>query len=445
MFQACCIGVSMLTLDRKKFLLFISAVVIAINIARCPELLLDPRFFAEEGTTYFSGAFQKSFFANIFSAHYGYYTLYNQLATSLATLAPLENAPLVTTIMSLLVQVGISLYVLWGELPLVDKLWQKTVLALAIPLVSWPGHWLTIIGTQSWFGVGTFLLLVSSNRCKRSLCYTVRVGYLLIAGLTGVVSCFMAPAYLWRAFREKSREFLAYAIILFSCLSVHAGLLLAAFQSQSPEISGRFIFNSFGTMIGKTIVYQFAVPFTGRGIFEQQFMVNIGTIIKTAIEDSFGVYLLIYDHFIIPLLIGITVISVTAVVIWQNRSKIEVQILSLALITVSILSNLCSVNSAGGPRYYFIPSLIMLTLYICLIDLKSCRPIVLATGLLVLTTFVGNGYEYRSIMNKQAFNPEYPSWRTEVALWRMTPSYQMSIWPAPWKMNLDKRYTRQES
>jgi uncharacterized membrane protein YobD (UPF0266 family) len=435
----------MLTLDRKKFLLFISAVVIAINIARCPELLLDPRFFAEEGTTYFSGAFQKSFFANIFSAHYGYYTLYNQIATSLATLAPLENAPLVTTIMSLLVQVGISLYVLWGELPLVDKLWQRTVLALAIPLVSWPGHWLTIIGTQSWFGVGTFLLLVSSNRCKRSLCYTVRVGYLLVAGLTGVVSCFMAPAYLWRAFREKSREFLAYAVILFSCLSVHAGLLLAALQSQSQEISGRFIFNSFGTMIGKTIVYQFAVPFTGRGIFEQQFIVNIGTIIKTAIEDSFGVYLLIYDHFIIPLLIGITVISVTAVVIWQNRSKIEVQILSLALITVSILSNLCSVNSAGGPRYYFIPSLIMLTLYICLIDLKSCRPIVLATGLLVLTTFVGNGYEYRSIMNKQAFNPEYPSWRTEVALWRMTPSYQMSIWPAPWKMNLDKRYTRQES
>lgn len=445
MLLAYCFGEQMLTLNRKKFLLFISVLVIAINIVRCPELLLYPRFFAEEGTTYFSGAFQKSFLANIFSAHYGYYTFYNQIATSLATLAPLENAPLVTTLMSLLVQVGISLYVLWGELPLVDTPWRRTVLALAIPLVSWPGHWLTIIGTQCWFGVGTFLLLLSSNRCKRLACYTVRAGYLLVAGLTGVVSCFMAPAYLWRAFREKSREFLAYAAILFSCLTLHAGLLLAALQTQSPEISGRFIFNSFGTMLGKTIVYQFAIPFTGRGIFEQQFMVNIGTSIKTAVEDVFGVYLLIYDHFIVPLLIGITVILVTAAVIWQNRAKLEVQILSVALIVVTILSNLCSVNSTGGPRYYFIPSLIILTLYICIVDLKSYRPIVLATALLVFTTFLGNGFEYRSIMQKQAYKPEYPAWRGEVALWRTNPSYQMNIWPAPWKMNLDKSYPRQES
>jgi len=434
----------MLTWDRKKFLLLVSVVIIAINIVRCPELLLNPRFFAEEGTTYFSGAFQKSFLANIFSAHYGYYTLYNQIATSLATLAPLENAPLVTTMMSLLVQVGISLYVLWGELPLIDALWKRVVLALAIPLLAWPGHWLTIIGTHCWFGVGTFLLLMSSSRCKKFCCYTARVVYLMIAGLTGVVSCFMAPAYLWRGFMEKSKEYIAYAAILSVCSLVHIGVLLEALQSQSAEVSNRFISASFGTMLGKTIVYLFAVPFTGRRIFEQQFIAMLGINLKAAIENLFGVNLLIHDLFIIPIIIGIALILLTAVIIWKNRTKLEVQVLAVALVVVTALSNLCSINSTGGPRYYFIPSLILLTLYICMLNVRSYRPMVLATVLLLVTTFLGNGYEYRSIMRKDAFKNEYSNWRTEVGLWRTTPSYQMNIWPTPWKMKLDKSPYRRE-
>jgi len=435
----------MLAMDRKKFLVLISAMVIALNIVRCPELLLYPRFFAEEGATYFSGAFQKSFLANIFSAHYGYYTLYNQIATSCAKLAPLEYAPLVTTLMSLFVQIGISLYVLWGELPLLDTLWRRTFLALAIPLISWPGHWLTIIGTQCWFGAGTFLLLLSANRSGYLYSYAAKAGYLLLAGLTGVVSCFMVPVYLWRSIREKSREFFAYAAILFLCLLVHTGVLFEALLSRSPELSGRFINNSFAAMLGKTVVYQFAVPFTGRGFYEQQFLVAIGARIKTTVENIFSVYLLIHDLFIIPVIIGLAVIMMTIIIIWQNRSRLEVQLITFALITVSILSNLCSVNSTGGPRYYFIPSLILLTLYIGITDLKSYRPLVAAASLLVMTTLLGNGYEYRSIMRKQAYRPDYPDWRSELVLWKMDPAYQINIWPSSWKMNLDKRFTHTET
>jgi len=435
----------MLAAARDKLLLFVSAVVIALNVARCPELLLYPRFFAEEGTTYFACAFQKSFVSNLFSAHYGYYTLYNQLATSFAKLAPLEHAPLVTTLMSLLVQVGISLYVLWGELPLLETLWRRTVLALAIPLISWPGHWLTIIGSQCWFAAGAFLLLLSMNRSKNIFSYAARGGYLVLAGLTGVISCFMAPAYLWRSFREKSREYLAYASILFLCLIVHAGVLLESMLTRSTELSGRFIFNSFATMLGKTVVYQFAIPFTGRGFFEQRFLVVLGSRIRETVESIFGVQLFIYDLFIIPLIIGLTIIMITAAIIWQNRSRLEVQTMTIALITVSILSNLCSINSTGGPRYYFIPSLILLTLFIVITEMKSIRPIIAAAAFLVFTTLLANGYEYRSIMSQQAYNPDYPDWRAELVVWKTTPSYQINIWPHPWKMTLGKRFTPPET
>ena len=435
----------MLSSNRKQFLLMISIVVIALNFVRCPDLLLNPRFFAEEGSTYFSCAFQKSFLANIFSAHYGYYTLYNQIATSFATLVPLEYAPLVTTLMSLLVQVGISLYVLWGELPLFDTPWRRAVLALAIPLISWPGHWLTIIGTQCWFGAGTFLLLLTSGSSRKLSGYVCRAGYLILAGLTGVLSCFMIPAYLWRAAREKSGEFFGYAAILFFCLLVHIGVLLDALHSRSPELSTRFIFNSFETVLGKTVVYQFAIPFTGRGIYEQQYLVDIGSDIKNVVENFFGINLFIFDQFIVPVIIGLAIIMLTAFIIWLNRSRHEVQVMAVALISVSILSNLCSVNSAGGPRYYFIPSLILLALFMCIHEMKSYRPVVAATALLVVTTLLGNGYEYRSIMYKQAYSPDYPDWRAELELWRMTPSYQINIWPKSWKMNLDKRGNNSET
>lgn len=424
----------------KKLLLLISALVIALNILRCPELLLYPRFFAEEGSTYFSCAFQKSFIANIFSAHFGYYTLYNQLATSCANLAPLEYAPAVTTLMSLLVQIGISLYVLWGEFPLLDTLWRRTVLALAIPLISWPGHWLTIIGAQCWLGVGTFLLLLSAGGNKKLYAYAARAAYLLISGLTGVVSGFMFPAYLWRAIKEKSREFFAYAALLFLCLLVHAGVLLSALHSDSPELDGRFISSSITTMLGKTVVYQFAVPFTGRGFYERQDLVDFGAYIKAAAENLFSIRLLIHDLFMVPVMIGVAVILLTAVIIWQNRARLDVQLIAIALLTVSILSNFCSANSSGGPRYYFIPSLILLTLYTGIKELKCYRPIITATCLLVATTLLANGYEYRSIMTRQAYRPDYPDWRRELALWRVTPAYQLNIWPTSWKMSLDKHH-----
>lgn len=317
----------MLAFDRKIHLLFLSALVTTLNLVRCPELLLSPRFFAEDGTTYFVGAYQNSFIANVFTAYYGYYTLYNQLATSLASLAPLEHAPLVTTLMSLFIQIGISLYVLWGDLPLIDTPCRRAALALAIPLVSWPGHWLTIIGSQCWLGAGTFLLLLGAGRNGQIRSIATRGAFLLLAGLTGVISCFMIPAYLWRAIRERSTEFFTYAGILLSCLLVQGGVLLASLLSRSPELSGRFIPNSLETMLGKTVVYLFAIPFTGRELFERRPLVETGSVIRSALENRFRVNILINDLFMIPVIVGLSVFAMTTFIIWQNRTRLEVQLM----------------------------------------------------------------------------------------------------------------------
>jgi hypothetical protein len=420
---------------RRAICVAFSAVVIGLTIGRCPELLLHPRFFAEEGTTYFSSAYRTSFLANIFSAHYGYYTFYNQLATSLATLVPLDQAPLVTTLMALLVQVGVSVYVLWGDLPLAT-LPRRCALAVALPLIAWPGHWLTIIGSQCWLGAGAFLLLISgANGGFRAR--LARGGYLLLAGLTGVVSCFLAPAYLLRGFRQRSREFLLYGALLAACLPVHALVLLRALRSRSAELSCRFIDTDFCAMIGKTLVYLFAVPFTGRSVYEQPLLANAGAAFTGGFEAAWGVRLPVHDLFVVPLAVGSAVLFLTGVLIVRNRARLEVQVMTLALVTVTLLSNLCSVNGVGGPRYYFIPSLILLTLLLVSRPPARLRVVHLAVAILVAATLVGNGTEFRSVMGRQAYDPAYPDWQSELQLWRTSPSYQLHIWPTPWTMNLE--------
>jgi len=267
----------------------------------------------------------------------------------------------------------------------------------------------------------------------------------VLVGLTGVVSCFMIPAYLWRAVRERSTEFFAYTGILLSCLLIQGGVLLAAMLSRSPEVSGRFMSNSIDAMLGKTVVYQFAIPFTGRWLFEQKSLVHAGFRIRSALENIFGVEILIHDLFMIPILVGLGICAMTAFIIWKNRFRLEIQLIAVSLVTVSILSNICSINSTGGPRYYFIPSLMLLTLYICTREMKNCRPVAMATALLVLTTLLANGLEYRAVMAKQAYNPDYPDWREEVETWKNSPSYRLGIWPSDWKITLDRRPGRSDT
>ena len=76
---------------------------------------------------------------------------------------------------------------------------------------------------------------------------------------------------------------------------------------------------------------------------------------------------------------------------------------------------------------------ILLTLYIGVKELKCHKPVVGATALLLVTTFVGNGYEYRSIMYKQAYKSDYPDWRTELVEWKKSPTYQINICLQPGK------------
>src|SRR5687767_8893606 len=84
----------------EKHVLFFTA--LALAILRAPHYLTNPRFWAEEGREFFSFAFENSWAETLTLTKFGYYSIFNNGAALLAdTLVPLEQAPLVTTLLSL--------------------------------------------------------------------------------------------------------------------------------------------------------------------------------------------------------------------------------------------------------------------------------------------------------------------------------------------------------
>src|SRR5512133_505488 len=103
---------------------------LAVAVARCPQLLASPRFWAEEGRDYFAYAFAHGPLAGLLASHLGYYALVTNASAALASVVPLEHAPLVTTAIALLVQLAVSALVLTS----VSSLWCGGAATLAIAL-----------------------------------------------------------------------------------------------------------------------------------------------------------------------------------------------------------------------------------------------------------------------------------------------------------------------
>lgn len=129
--------------------------IIAISILRKPQLMYQPRFYAEEGQAFFSFAYNNSFIDYLLTPMFGYYALYNVIATALASKFPLEIAPLITIYESLVVQIIVSSYVIWCDISILNTNLKRFMVAISFPLLCPSQIWLTTIGVQYWLCILT--------------------------------------------------------------------------------------------------------------------------------------------------------------------------------------------------------------------------------------------------------------------------------------------------
>ena len=402
--------------------------VILLIVWRCPAFLVEPRFWAEEGKYYFATAYNTGFWHGMFAQHFGYFSFVPNAATAIATLFPLELAPLFTTYTAGVFQLLACSLVIFGKSPFWDTVPRKLLVAGGILLLS-PGEvWLTTICTQYWLSIAAFLLLlepVTPAGSLRRWCYR---SCLLTAGLTSVTSCFLTPLYLLKAVRNRERELFVQVSILGAATLLQLGVLLLSLGNES-HLNARFGGNDFSLV--KLTLLQVVWPFIGRPVFDSGVVISL--------DEWFfekGLYLSAMPRFS-EVLCTIGILGFVMVLAWYYRKERERQLIAGAFLLTVVLSTLLSIRMASSPRYVFAPSVMLLVLFVGELDLQMAM-VRKMCAVALLAVFIVSGMA--NFRRGVYYNTYWPQWTEEVAVWRAQPGYELQIWPqfrnAHWTMEL---------
>jgi hypothetical protein len=216
-------------LSRNTIAWLVLILVAILVFIREPRYFLQPRFWAEEGTLHFAFSYSHPWFVALFQPQVGYLNFWPNLATLLSTLVALENAPLITTLMALLVQLILVALILWSKSPLWDNWARKlpgVAIVLFVPLTT--EVWLNSVTSYTFLAVVTFFILLVEPPAQIQRWFYRFL--LVIGGLTGTLSCFLIPLFAYRAWAERDRERWLQLILLTVC-AILQGILIINYKS----------------------------------------------------------------------------------------------------------------------------------------------------------------------------------------------------------------------
>jgi hypothetical protein len=426
------------TLGKKSFPYLLSLLAILIMYFRNTRYFFEPRFWAEEGTVHFVFSYSHNWFLALFQPQVGYLNFWPNISTLLATLPPLKDAPLVTTITAMIVQIIPILIILWSKSSVWTN-WYRKLLGIStflfLPLTN--EVWLNTINSFTYFAVIIFLILLEEspeNPVRRWLYRTL----LILGGLTGTLSCFLIPLFLFKAIDEKKKERLVQTLLLIACAIVQV-YLIYTFQDQG-NINQRFHIVGFSTL-GVTIWTQ-SLGFFMFGLDKASEWSSL--LFKIADTD--------YQKFIV---IGrILLISEIGIfILLTSNLSLKQRILFgsgygilmiLPMIFSIIQYKFLLVLTGLHQRLFFAPNILLG--WMLLLGIKFSKDKLLSFSNLVsllCVAVIGAGV-FWGIMNYSkawSFAEYWPDWKVEVATWQSNPKYYLKIQPEGWVVILPKQQT----
>ncbi len=385
---------------------------------RAPSLLLRPRFWAEEGSIYFAFAYchahTSSWYQALIFDFRGYFALWPNLVTTVAAnVAPLERAPLVTTLFAFAVQLIPIGIIVWSRSDFWRSPTRKTLGVLIALFAPLSGElWLNTINSQFYFSLIAFLLLLEGAPATPGRSWLGRI-LLALGGLTGPVSCFLTPLFVARLWFERRREGLVQAVILAACSLIQ--LVSITRVSALGDRAADFVLETL-----PPIVWVQSVGMVLLGLGGSRELAE--TLAALRERGLYGVGALL-------LLAG------TLATLWGLAARLpkphRVYLLGsyLLLILVPLLGRpaiwgLMASRVGYGQRYFLVPNMVFLLLIAANVSTNDgrhrvrsavCAMLVLWSLYLALLTFRQVGIVH----------PSWPDWREEVATWREDPRHEL--------------------
>lgn len=214
--------------------------IMGVFVARIPDALLRPQFWAEDGKVFFHDAYCLGT-AAVFKPYNGYHNLVQRMTA----LAAGSFAPLHAPALYLTVAIALTALVLWLILSPRLPLPFKPFLALMVVLSPHGSEVYATLTNINWLLPLGALAIVMMPPDSRTAILAGELLYLLLACLSGPVVLLLLPAVLfqlWRSWPEPSsrnRLLLIIAVMVLAA-SVQASALLSSGKMavSSPTVSG---------------------------------------------------------------------------------------------------------------------------------------------------------------------------------------------------------------
>ena len=391
-------------------------------LARLPNVILEGRFFGEEGSNFFAYAWHMPWQDALLHPLGGYLNIVASGSTLLAKALvtsgwlSLEKAPYVTILIALFFQCCPAALILSANDSWLKPWWAKPMALLMLatpPMVE--EVWLHSLHSQFHLAVCVALIIACRVPQKGR---GWRLALLGLAPLTGPAAIVLLPLLALRAAVERKAARLLQA----AALAAGSALQLLVFYTPSPVRSFHLDLNSIAAIL---TVRHIALPFgtpvlalaTGEGLIP-------------AFQAGETVWW--------PLALCVVLFGGLGLVMLQRWKEppVWLAVAALMLAGASYFGALNPVvellDTFRGERYTYTPQVLLNLSLLALATTREgwVRKVAMALSLWLVAVGIA------IFPHKTPITEKGPNWSSEVRQWRQDPNHQLELWPEGWYADL---------
>ena len=405
----------------KNYKIFLLIFFLLLIYYRSPYIFNNGRFVAEEGSFWFRNTYLFGPIKGLTQIFYGsgYFNLWANISSVVASFLPLELSPFGTVYMAFLVQLFLLISIIFSNSNFLKNRYDKFFICLVTiitpPMVA--EVWLNTLTSQVYFSILTILIFFHNDNYKNFLNKLSSI-ILLISGLTSLIPCVFSPFFFYKWFIKKNFSNLlnlfALCFATFFQLCIYLYIKINSLElggaNTRYEITLEKITSYFYNVIVKT--------FFGRDLTQ-------------------GIFFNFFELSHLTLITSLLIVLTLVFLIFNFKSIKNDEVLKF-LILFFIIQSLFVIyagkdNQVQG-RFALIPGILLLFITYRLSQVTSGVTKIIFIILLFFSLITGF-YEYK-INNKYKHFLECincPIWRDELKNWKIDNNYELKIWNYPGK------------
>lgn len=419
-------GVIALSLTDVRVLAVLALLV--LSVVRSPDLLTEPRFWAEEASVHFRYAFHHPWWDSVIFVYQrtGYLHLFANVTALLATWVPMVHAPAVTTFLTLSALLVIVWHILDTPSWLSSHLGHQVIVAaffLMAPTAT--GEvWLNTINFQVYLGMAAGIILLQRSG-KTTGAQRIRSRALLVVGvLSGLYVAALTPLFLLKAWSTGLQHDRRNAAVLSAGSVVQA--LIVYFSRTSGELAEtKARLPSLAEVVELPLSRQLVAAIVGPSPAE--------TFRYTLFGEGWPS--LAY----VGLLLVLTVAAAGMTWFLDLDHRVPARYLLGALV-LTIGLTVYGAHGEIAARYTVVPGFLFLCLLLLFARVGQRALAGPAVTLLLIAFAVGVVQFRQDPPGRYVYYDcvaECPSWADQVERWRADPAAELDVWPYPmWSFRL---------